>query len=164
MPLVIALPCTFYFISFDVDATHAPTNHQMIWSTSYHHVTVLAHRSWHHLLFTNASVHRCQVITQLALHTCNRSIEPSLVMIFSTLITWLHIMSHMQWAPSSHMCELCNKSKPFHLHGISCSHMYLWTNHMFISLKHILVHLRLSLNYQNQTKTFQVLRFSKCIT
>jgi hypothetical protein len=55
-----------------------------------------------------------------------------------------------------HMCEPYNISKPFHLHGIGCSHMmYLWTNHLCISLKHILVHLRLSLNYQNQTTTFQ---------
>ena len=37
------------------------------------------------------------------------------------LVTWLHVMSHMQWAPSSHN--------------------YLWTNHLCISLKHILVHL-----------------------
>jgi hypothetical protein len=37
----------------------------------------------------------------LALHTCNRSIEPSLILIFSTLVTWLHVMSHMQWAPPS---------------------------------------------------------------
>jgi hypothetical protein len=43
---------------------------------------------------------------QLALHTCNRSIEPSLVLIFSTLVTWLNVMSHMQWAPSSHQCHV----------------------------------------------------------
>ena len=44
-----------------------------------------------------------------------------------------------------HMCELCNVSKPFHHHDIGCSHMmYLWTNYLCISLKHILVHLRLS--------------------
>jgi hypothetical protein len=30
MPKVIPLPCAFHSISFDVDATHAPTNHQMI--------------------------------------------------------------------------------------------------------------------------------------
>jgi hypothetical protein len=55
-----------------------------------------------------------------------------------------------------HMCKLCNISKTsspsWHMLLI---HMYLWTNHMCISLKHILVHLRLSLNYQNQTRTFQ---------
>ena len=38
---------------------------------------------------------------QLALHACNQSIKPSLVLIFSTLITWLNVMSHVQWAPSS---------------------------------------------------------------
>ena len=102
-PINIPLPCAFHSITSDVDATHAPTEHQMIWSTSYHHGTILVHRSWLHLLFTVASVHRRQVITQLTLHTCNRSIKPSLVLIFSTLVTWLHVMSHMQWAPSSHV-------------------------------------------------------------
>jgi hypothetical protein len=38
---------------------------------------------------------------QLALHTYNRSVEPSHVLIFSTLITWLNVISHVQWAPSS---------------------------------------------------------------
>jgi small-conductance mechanosensitive channel len=78
----------------------------MIWSTLYHYVTILIHRSWLHLLFTIASVHQRQVITQLTLHTCNWSVEPSLVLIFSTLVTWLHVMSHMQWAPSSHVWAL----------------------------------------------------------
>ena len=58
---------------------------------------------------------------RLALHSCNRSIKPSLILIFSTLVTWLNIMSHMQWAPSSHV--------------------HLWTNLLCISHKHILVHL-----------------------
>jgi hypothetical protein len=35
---------------------------QMIWSTSYHHVTILVHWSWLHLLFTVASVHWRQVL------------------------------------------------------------------------------------------------------
>ena len=52
----------------------------------------------------------------LALHHCNQSIKPSLVLIFSTLVTWLHVMSHMQYAP-------------YH---------YLWTNHMCISPSHII--------------------------
>jgi hypothetical protein len=43
---------------------------------------------------------------QLILHACNWSIKPSLVLIFSTLVTWLHVMSHMQWAPSSHVWAL----------------------------------------------------------
>ena len=54
---------------------------------------------------------------QLALHSCNRSIEPSLILIFSTLVTWLHVMSHMQWAHPS-------------------SHHHLWTNLLCISHKH----------------------------
>jgi hypothetical protein len=36
------------------------------------------------------------------------------------------------------------------------THMYLWTNHLCMPLKHILVQLRLSLNYQNQTRTFHL--------
>ena len=54
---------------------------------------------------------------RLALHSCNRSIKPSLILIFSTLVTWLHVMSHMQWAPPS-------------------SHHHLWTNLLCISHKH----------------------------
>ena len=54
-----------------------------------------------------------------------------------------------------HMCELCNIFEPsspsWHM---LLTHMYLWTNQLCISLNHILVHLRLSLNYQNQTRTF----------
>ena len=38
---------------------------------------------------------------QLALHACNRSIKPSYVFKFSTLIIWLNVMSHLQWAHSS---------------------------------------------------------------
>ena len=55
-----------------------------------------------------------------------------------------------------HMCEPCNISKPFSpsWHEL-LTQVYLWTNYLCISLKHILVHLRLSLNYQNQTRTFQ---------
>jgi hypothetical protein len=54
------------------------------------------------------------------------------------------------------MCDPCNKFKlsspSWH---VLLTHMYLWTNHLCISLKHILVHIRLSLNYQNQIRTFQ---------
>ena len=64
-PKNIPLLCAFHSISSIVDATHAPTNHQMIWSTSYYHVTVLVHRSWPHMLFTIAFVHRRQVLLQL---------------------------------------------------------------------------------------------------
>jgi hypothetical protein len=57
---------------------------------------------------------------RLALHICNRSIKPSLLSIFSTLVTWLNVMSHVQWAPSSHVWAL-QHLKPFHLHGQTCT-------------------------------------------
>ena len=43
---------------------------------------------------------------RLALHACNRSIKSSFILIFSTLVTWLSVMSHMQWAPLSHVWAL----------------------------------------------------------
>jgi hypothetical protein len=75
-PRIIPLPCGFHSNSSDVDATHAPTNHQMIWSTSYYHVTILVHRSWPHLLFTVASVHRRQVLPKLHRHTRSLASKP----------------------------------------------------------------------------------------
>jgi hypothetical protein len=84
---------------------------QMIWSTSYHYATFLVHWSWPQLLFTvelAIGVKSCSRFTipwsiaskpRLALHTSNRSIEPSLILIFSILVTWLHAMSHIQWDP-----------------------------------------------------------------
>ena len=96
---------------------------QIIWSTSYHHVTILVHWSWPHLLFTVASVHRRQVITQLALHTCNQSIKPSLVLIFSVLVTWLSVMSHMQWAPSSHLWALQHLRAIFSMAYVAHTHV-----------------------------------------
>jgi hypothetical protein len=35
----------------------------MIWSTSYHHMTILVHQSWPHLLFTIVSVHGAKSMT-----------------------------------------------------------------------------------------------------
>ena len=79
---------------------------------------------------------------QLALHACNRSIKPSLVLIFSTLITWLNVMSHVQ---KSSFIITCVSFATFCICGlITC-----------VSHLNTLVHLRLSLNYQNQTRTFQ---------
>ena len=53
------------------------------------------------------------------------------------------------------MCELYNISEPFSPPWhILLTHMYLWTNHLCMTLIHKLVLLRLSLNYQNQIRTF----------
>ena len=61
-------------------------------------------------ILTSHAFHRCLGPSVpspwLALHSYNRSIKPSLVLIFSTLVTWLNIISHMQWAPSSHVWAL----------------------------------------------------------
>jgi hypothetical protein len=99
------------FISFDVDATHAPTNHQMIWFTSYHHVTVLVYRSWPHLLFTVASVYRRQVhdlpftlATGLSSQASSWSSPPWSHDSISCLICNKLIYHHM--------CESCTKFKP----------------------------------------------------
>ena len=98
--------------------THAPTRSIIIWSTSYHHVIILVHRSWLHLLFTVASVHRCQVITQLAF-----TLASSQVLSWSSP-PWSHdsISCLICNALLHHICELCNISKPFYLYGMSCSH------------------------------------------
>ena len=126
-----ALLIPFHSISSNVDATHAPTWSTMIWSTSYHYVIVLVHQSWLHLLFTVALVHWCQIITLAS--------GPS-----SQVLSW----SSPRWSYDSmsclicnkllhHMCELCNISKPFSLSWhMLLTHMYLWTNKLWISHKH----------------------------
>jgi hypothetical protein len=74
---------------------------------------------------------------RLALHLHNRSIEPSLILIFSTLVTWLYVMSHMQWVPSWHH--------------------HMWTNLLCISHNHILVHLSCHLITKNKQGPFRCL-------
>ena len=62
---------------------------------------------------------------RLALHACNQSIKPSLILIFSTLITWLNVMYRVQWAPSSsHVWALQ------HLWAISSSMAYVAHTHV----------------------------------
>ena len=91
----------------------------------------------------------------LALHTCNRSIKPRLVLIFSNLITWLNVMSRAFKLLHHHMCELCNISKPFSP-SWHCS--YTCTCGLITCVSHIntINPPKLSLNYQNHTRTFQL--------
>jgi hypothetical protein len=74
---------------------------------------------------------------RLALHTCNRSIKPSYVLIFSTLITWLMSYFMCNELLHQHMYKLCNIFEPsspsWHM---LLTHMYLWTNLLCISHKH----------------------------
>ena len=142
----------FHFISIhqlhppSVYATNAPTQSWMIWSNPYHHMTSLVHLSWHCTLFTIASVHRRQVLPKLhhlAVHrfkalTCPSPLQP---VHQAKPCLDLHHLGHMNpchdsYAMSSFSCGLS-----------TC--VYLHTT--------LLVHLMLSLNYQNQTRTFRVM-------
>jgi hypothetical protein len=76
---------------------------QMIWSISYHYVTVLVHRSWSHLLFTVAFVHRHQVLLKLY-HTrsftpkpptCPSRLQP--VRQAKTCLDLLHLSHMIPW-------------------------------------------------------------------
>ena len=99
-PANIPLPCAFHSISFDVDATHAPTktpNNMIHFISSCDRIgsSILTSLAFHHCLrpsvpsLAQASPPRGPSLQslRLALHACNRSIKPSLVLIFSTLIT-----------------------------------------------------------------------------
>jgi hypothetical protein len=63
-------------------------------------------------ILTSLALHRCfgpsapSQHSTCPSHTCNRSTKLSLVLIVSTLVTRLNVMSHMQWAPSSHVWAL----------------------------------------------------------
>ena len=72
----------------------------------------------------------------LALHHCNRSIKPS------QALSW----SSPPWSHDSMSCLICNELLLIITYGlITCVSPYAT----------LLVHLMLSLNYQNQTRTFQ---------
>ena len=162
------MPCAFHSISSNVDATHAPTRSTMIWSTSYHHVIILVHRSWLHLLFTIAFVHRRQVLLKLHRHAVHRSKASNLPFTLATgpssqVLSW----SSPPWSHDSmsclicnellhhHMCELCNISKPFSPSWHCCSHICTYGLITYVSHINTISPPRLSLNYQNHTRTFQ---------
>ena len=121
----------------------------MIWSTSYHHVTVLVYRSWPHLLFTVASVHRHQVFLKLHRHTRSLASKPptcpSLLATgpSSQASSW----SSPPWSHDSMSCLICNEL--LHHHIITCGLISCVSHINTISPP------KLSLNYQNQTRTFQ---------
>jgi hypothetical protein len=149
-------------------ATHAPTNRQIIWSTSYHHVTVLVHWSWPHLLFTVVSVYQCQVL--LKLHHYTRSLASKPLTCPSHLqsvhqarscLDLLHL-DHMtqclvSYAMSSSIITCASFSTSpshFHHHGICCSHTCTCGLITYVSHINTISPPKLSLNYQNQTRTF----------
>jgi hypothetical protein len=132
----IPLPCTFHSISSNVDATHAPTWSTMIWSTSYHHMIILVHQSWLHLLYTVASVHRRQVLLKLHHHTrslaskpptCPSHLQPVHQAKSCLDLLYLGHMTqcHVSYAMSSFI-NTCVSFATFlsrlHRHGICCLH------------------------------------------
>jgi hypothetical protein len=71
------------------------------------------------------------------------------------LVTWLHVMSHMQRL-LRYMCELWNKTSPFPPPWFKLlTQLYLWTNPLCISHKHILVHLGCHSITKTKLGTFQ---------
>jgi hypothetical protein len=111
------------------------------------------------------------ILTSLTLHRCFGPSVPShhstcpshlqLVRRAKSCLDLLHLshmtQCHVSCAMSSFITcvSLATIQAMSPLWHMLLTHMYLWINHLCISLKHILVHLKLSLNYQNQTKTFQ---------
>ena len=70
----------------------------------------------------------------LALLHYNRSIKPSLVLIFTTLVTWLHVMTHIQWVPSSHNMSIASTlSHFFSMAHVAHTSVFVWTNLLCIS-------------------------------
>jgi hypothetical protein len=108
----------------------------MIWSTSYHHMTLLIHRSWPHLLFTVVSVHRRQVLLKLHRHTRSLASKPPTCHSHLQPVRWakscldlLHLdhmnPCHVSYAMSSSIitcASFVTSPSHFYLHGICCSH------------------------------------------
>ena len=154
-PIVIHLPCAFHSIFSNVDATHAPIISQMIWSTSYHHVTLLVHQfdlTCFSPLPSSIAAKSCSSFTATRSIAPKPPTCPSLLQLVHQTKSCLDLLPLSHDSMSClicnellhHMCEPCNKSKPSHLHGIGCSHMmYLWTNHLCNSHLNTLVHTQL---------------------
>jgi hypothetical protein len=142
------------------------TNDMIHFISSRDHIgsSILTSLAFHHCLhpsapsLTQSSPPRGPSLQslQLALHACNRSIKPSLVLIFSTLVTWLNVMYHMQWAPSSHVWALQQIQTISPLWHELLTQVYLWTNHLCISYLNTLVHLDCHTITKTKLGTFQL--------
>ena len=149
-------PCTFHSISFDVDATHAPTNHQMIWSSSRDCIGSS--------VLTSFALHRCFGPSVPSHHsTCPSHLQP--VRRAKSCLDLLHLshmtQCHVSYAMSSFITcvSLATYVSHLHRHGICCSHTCTCGLITCMSYINTISPPRLSLNYQNQTRTFQSLSF-----
>jgi hypothetical protein len=127
-PTNIPLPCAFYFISSNVDATHARPFHlfqcwcntctNMINKDMIHFISSCDHIgsliSWLHLLFTVASIHRRQVLLKPYRHT--RSLDIARVKMkikFTQLWVEWHVLAfyaHISFHVSIISFVLCQQS------------------------------------------------------
>ena len=143
------MPCAFHFIS---SRDHIGSS--ILTSLAFHHCLRPSAPS-----LAQASPPRGPSLQslQLALHACNRSIEPSHVLIF------LHLdhmtQCHVSFAMSSFIItcvSFATSPSYFHLHGICCSHICTYGLITCISHINTISPPRLSLNYQNLTRTFHL--------
>ena len=127
------MPCAFHSISSNVDATHAPTNHRCFGpSAPSHHSTCPTHLQ---------PVHRAKSCLDLLHldHMTQCYVSYAMSSFIITCVSFATSLSHL------------------HRHGICCSHTC--TCGLIICVSHIstISPPRLSLNYQNQTRTFLAL-------
>ena len=161
-PTSHTLPCAFHFIFPNVDATQAPNSIKpfdrhyestlgLIFLEWYDPVHIIIWPLWFIDLDLACSSPSPRSIGAksypsftasrsiaskpwLALLHCNRSIKPSLVLIFTTLVTWLHVMTHIQWVPSSHNMSIASTlSHFFSMAHVAHTSIFVWTNLLCIS-------------------------------
>ena len=98
-------------------------------------------------ILTSLALHRCFGLSVPSHHSsCPSHLQPvhqaksCLDLLYLSHITPCHVSYEIM---SSFITCVSLAINPSHLHrhGMSCSHMYLWTNHLCIALKHILVYL-----------------------
>jgi hypothetical protein len=142
-------------------------------STSYHHMTLLVHRwSWPQLLLTIAFISwllpssiSAKSLLKLPRHAvyCLKvsdlpftlATNPSSQVLSQSSPPSYMTPCHVSYAMSSIITCVSFVIYPSHfeLHGLCClDKCSCGLNHLCIPLKHILVHLWLPLNYQNQTR------------
>ena len=160
---VIPLRCAFHFICSIVDATQAPTSVKLFFIIimSQHFAWSFLNAMIHFIsscdligsdLNLTCSSPLCWTIgakscssfpstcglslqsLQLALHTCNRSIDAKPCLNLLHLATRLHVMSHMQWVPSSHYMSIASTLGYFSsMAHVTHTNVFVWTNHLYIS-------------------------------
>jgi hypothetical protein len=140
-PTNILLPCTFHSISFNVDITHAPTNHKWydpLYIIMWPYLFIDLDFTWFSPLL--------QSIAPSHHSTCPSHLQP--VHQAKSCLDLLHLshmtQCHVSYAMSSFITCVSFATYPKTISPpwiVLLTHMYMWSNHLCISHKHILVHL-----------------------